>query len=180
MLFQNIEMYETKKFQYLLIHKNGSSSVRACVDPLNPVVTNKINLNKIKWTVIRDPYERFVSGLKYDLKRQNLNIEDINPSSFYHSVVNVFSRTKGNVNHTASQIPYIINSHINWYIELKDLSTFLKMHFNNVQYKNMEENKIQLNLDKEEIMKHLELDYYIYNQILGSSCLWKWQQGKIF
>jgi hypothetical protein len=54
------------------------------------------------------------------------------------------------------------------------------MHFDNVQCKNMEENKIQLNLDKKEIMKHLELDYYIYNQILGSSYLWKWQQGKIF
>jgi hypothetical protein len=82
MQFQNIELYETDKFQYLLIHKNGSSSVRACVDPLNPFVTNKINLNKIKWTVIRDPYERFVSGLKYDLKRQKSKYRRCKPFFF--------------------------------------------------------------------------------------------------
>lgn len=68
MKFQNIELYETDKFQYLLIHKNGSSSVLECIKDLNPIATEHCNFNKVRWTVIREPYERFVSGLEYDLK----------------------------------------------------------------------------------------------------------------
>mgnify|MGYP003630310156 FL=1 len=180
MLLQNIELYETNQFQYLLIHKNGSSSVVKSIENLNATVTNKVNLNKIKWTVIRDPYERFIAGLKYDLSRHSLNIKDINYSSLHNSNVNLITRDKGNVNHTASQVPYLINTHIDWYIELKDLHTFLKMHFGIVEYCNIDKNNIELNLDKEEIMKYLNLDYYVYNNIINSPNLWKWQQGKIF
>tara|TARA_Y100001972_G_C7644043_1_gene323572 strand:- start:209 stop:751 length:543 start_codon:yes stop_codon:yes gene_type:complete len=180
MYFQNIEFYETDKFQYLLIHKNGSSSVKETIKYLEPTFSTELNFSKPRWTVIRDPYERFISGLKYDLKRHNLNIEDIDIKSLFNSRIHHHSRARGNVNHTASQVPYLINSHINYYVELTDLSTFLKMHFKNVEHKNMNKIDIKLNLDKEEIMKHLELDYYIYNSILNSSCLWKWQQGNIF
>jgi len=180
MYFQNIEFYETDTFQYLLIHKNGSSTIRETIKYLNPVFSTKVNLNKVRWTVIREPYERFVSGLKYDLKRQNLDLKDIDINSTFNSRINNFSRVKGNVNHTASQVPYLINCHINWYVELKDLHRFLKIHFGTVQYKNIDKNNIELNLNKKQIMKHLELDYYVYNKILNSEHLWKWQQGKIF
>jgi hypothetical protein len=54
------------------------------------------------------------------------------------------------------------------------------MHFNEVKYCNNNPNNIELNIDKEEIMKYLDLDYYIYNQIINSPNLWKWQKGKIF
>ena len=64
MIFQNIELYETDKFQYLPIHKNGSSSVIKCIEDLDPSVTDQVNFNKIKWTVIREPYARFISGVK--------------------------------------------------------------------------------------------------------------------
>ena len=177
---QNIEFYETNKFQYLLIHKNASHSIIDCIKHLNPTVTRKINLNKIRWTVIREPYERFVSGLKYDLQRHNLDIKDIDYSSLFNSKINTFSNQKGNVNHTASQVPYLINTHINWYIEMKDLNIFMKMHFDKVEYCNENKIDIKLNLDKEEITKYLNLDYYVYNNILNSNYLWKWQQGKIF
>ncbi len=180
MIFQNIELYETNNFQYLLIHKNGSSSVIECIKNINHTITDKINLNKIKWTVIREPYERFIAGLKYDLKRQGINYKDINYSSLHNTRVNLLTRNNGHINHTASQIPYLINTHIDWYVELKDLHTFLKMHFGKVKYCNNNTNNIELNLDKEEIMKYLNLDYYVYNQIVNSSNLWKWQQGKIF
>ena len=76
MKFQNIELYETDKFQYLLIHKNGSSSVLESIKHLNPIVTYECNFNKIRWTVIREPFERFVSGLKYDLKRHSVELKD--------------------------------------------------------------------------------------------------------
>ena len=47
MKFQNIELYETDKFQYLLIHKNGSTSVLDCIKHLNPIVTENCNFNKM-------------------------------------------------------------------------------------------------------------------------------------
>jgi len=180
MIFQNIELYETDKFQYLLIHKNASSSIVNCIKHLNPIVTDKININKVRWTIIREPYERFVSGLKYDLQRHNLNIKDIDYSSLFNSKINKFSRLNGNVNHTTSQVPYLINTHINWYIEMKDLNIFMKMHFDKVEYCNENKINIKLDLDKKEIIKYLNLDYYVYNNILNSNYLWKWQQGKIF
>ena len=68
--YNNIEFYETDKFQYLLIHKNGCTSVTNLINQFDYFVTDKKNLNKIRWTVIRDPFERFMSGLKYDLKKK--------------------------------------------------------------------------------------------------------------
>ena len=182
MKFQNIELYETDKFQYLLIHKNGSSSVLECIKDLNPIATEHCNFNKVRWTVIREPYERFVSGLEYDLKRHNLELKDIDSSSLYSSRINTYSRRIGNVNHTASQVPYLMNTNIDWYVELKDLSTFLQMHFDNVKHLNVDSNKdkVELEIDKVDVDKYLDLDYYVYNDILNSPNLWKWQNGRIF
>tara|TARA_R110000803_G_scaffold210465_2_gene282362 strand:+ start:556 stop:1113 length:558 start_codon:yes stop_codon:yes gene_type:complete len=185
MFFQNIELYETDKFQYLLIHKNGSTSIRECMKDLNPVVTNKINFLKVRWTVIREPFNRFISGLKYDLKRHGLKQDEVNHDTFHNSRINLFSREKGDVNHSASQVPYLINTQIDWYIEMKDLPSFLRMHFgkseqlnqNDIDYKDTE---LNLDLDEFDIRKHLDLDYYVYKQIVNSPHLWKWQQGRIF
>ena len=98
--------------------------------------------------------------------------------------INNFSMNHGNINHSTSQVPYLINTNINWYVELKDLSIFLKMHFDKVEHVNVnkekEEEKIDLDLDPEEVRKYLEVDYYVYNEILNSHHLWKWQNGKIF
>ena len=135
---------------------------------------------KPRFCIIRDPYERFIAGLKYDLSRHGLDYKDINYSSLHNARVNLLTRNSGHVNHTASQVPYLINTCIDWYVELKDLNTFLKMHFGKVKYCNNNLNNIELNIDKEEIMKYLNLDYYIYNQIINSPNFWKWQHGKIF
>ena len=63
MHFQDLEFYETDNFQYLLIHKNACTSVLKTIEYLKPQLSNVRNIQKICWTVIRDPYERFVSGL---------------------------------------------------------------------------------------------------------------------
>ena len=39
---------------------------------------------------------------------------------------------------------------------------------------------IEKYLDKEEIMKYLHFDYYVYDHIKKSPFLWEWQHGKIF
>ena len=52
MYFQNIELFETDKFQYLLIHKNACSSVLKTIEHLSPVATEIKSNKKIKWAVI--------------------------------------------------------------------------------------------------------------------------------
>lgn len=75
-----------------------------------------------------------------------------------------------------------MNTNIDWYVELKDLSTFLQMHFDNVKHLNVDSNKdkVELEIDKVDVDKYLDLDYYVYNDILNSPNLWKWQNGRIF
>ena len=179
MIFQNIEFYETAKYQYLLIHKNASTSVLNFVCKDNYFITKNKNINKVKWTVIRDPFERFVSGLVYDLKRNNLKIEDINFNKLFTSKINEKTRKFGSVNHTCLQTLYLINSDIDWYIDINDLNVFLKMHFNESICLNKFKDH-NLTIDKKEIMKYLTIDYEIYNQVMYSDYLWEWQKGKIF
>jgi hypothetical protein len=179
MYFQNLEFYENDNFQYLLIHKNGCTSVLKSLEDLNVTYSNKRNLNKIGWTVIRDPYERFMSGFNYDLERQNLKFEDIKLEQLFSSYHEEKTREQGNVKHSSSQIPYLINTNINWYVNIKDLSLFLKMHFDKEFILNKgKENKYFF--PKEEINKYLHLDYKIYNLIINSPYLWEWQKGRIF
>ena len=180
MIVQNIEFYETDKFQYLLIHKNGCTSVTKLINEFDYVVTDIKNLNKIRWTVIRDPFERFMSGLEYDLTRNNLKIKDINIKNLFLSKVNKQTRTKGFVSHTCSQLLYLMNTDINWYIHINDLNLFLKMHFGKSVVVNKNKKEYKLKINKEEIMKYLNIDYEIYNQIMSSENLWQWQKGRIF
>ena len=178
MIFQNIEFYETPKYQYLLIHKNASTSILNFIQKDDYFITKNKNLSKVRWTVIRDPFERFVSGLVYDLKRNNLKVEDINLDKIFTSKVNEKIRQTGFVNHTCLQTLYLINADIDWYVDINDLEVFLKMHFNEKICLNKLEN-YDLKIDKEEVMKYLKIDYEVYNQIMHSENLWEWQKGKI-
>ena len=54
------------------------------------------------------------------------------------------------------------------------------MHFNQTEHCNANDENIEISIDKKEIMKYLNFDYYVYNKILNSQYLWKWQMGKIF
>ena len=62
------------------------------------------------------------------------------------------------------------------------------MHFKKSQYLNFfpEEHKkskyydIEKYLNKEDIVKYLHIDYYVYNHIKNSPFLWDLQHGKIF
>jgi len=181
MHFQNIEFFVSKKCQYLLIHKNASTSVRKCMEKLDPVVTPYPNNNTIRWTVIRDPYERFMSGLNYDLSRHNIDPTETNFRELFNGTINLFSREAGHVNHCISQVSYLINTNINYYVDIKDLHLFLKMHFGESQHlKKCRYTKPVLDIDKSEVMKYLDFDYYVYNKIKNSNNLWNWTQGRIF
>jgi hypothetical protein len=182
MFFVYPDFYETENFQYLKIPKNASNTVVKIIEEtMNYSTVTEKNSNKIKWTVIRDPYERFMSGLQYDLNRCNINLDEINlEECFNANWINPANGLKGSINHSSSQVPYLINTEIDYYIDIKDLDIFLKINFGKTLNLNKNTNKKELNLKKELVMKYLNLDYSIYNFILTSPFLWKWQQGKIF
>jgi len=65
MNFRLYDFVETDKFQFLRIHKNGNTSVNKCIlDTYGKEVRYTHQLSKkVRFCVIRDPYERFLSGL---------------------------------------------------------------------------------------------------------------------
>lgn len=191
MNFRFSELVETTKFQYVRIHKNANKSVMNCIlDTYKDDIHYTFGLSKKpRFCIIRDPYERFLSGLRYDLFINQVDIEDINIDKLFMSNENHLRNTlNGRINHCISQIPYIMNYQISHYIDINDLSLFLKMHFSKSLHYNSfpEEHKkskyydIEKYLNKENIMKYLHLDYHVYNYIKNSPFLWEWQHGKIF
>ena len=189
MNFRIAELIETDKFQYVRIHKNASMSVLDCIKENYKdkfYYTYKLSNEKPRFCIIQDPYKRFISGLRYDLFRQSVDIKDIDLKQLLSFNETHFRNNMlGNLNHCISQILYLFNYQITHYIDIDDLNIFLKMHFNKTKTLNVlppkEKNKnIEKYLDKEDILKYLHLDYHIYNQIKNSPFLWKWQHGKIF
>jgi len=192
MNFRLFELIETEKFQYVRIHKNGNASVFKCIQnnfKKEEIYSTNHLSKKTRFCIIRDPYERFVSGLKWDLWVNNINIEDVNIKKLFTSNENHFRNIMvGHINHSVSQIPYLMNCQISHYVDIEDLNIFLKMHFKKSEHENKFTNlkeKVNLKnidqyLDKNEIMKYLHMDYYIYDTIKKSPFLWEWQHGKIF
>mgnify|MGYP003655096308 FL=1 len=119
--------------------------------------------------------------MSYDLKKNNLTIEDINLDELFTCYHEINSKFNGFINHTCYQTLYLINTNIDWYIDLKDLNLFLKMHFNETFHENKKTYELKLSKKiKNKIKEYLKVDYYIYNMILTSERVWKWQKGKIF
>jgi hypothetical protein len=192
MNFRIFTLVGTPDFQFVRIYKNGNSSVTKSI--FNTYKKEEITYNtflekKPRFCIIRDPYERFISGLKFDLWRLKVDIKDVNIKKLFTSnELHVRNQMTGDLKHTVSQIPYLLNSQISHYIDIEDLNIFLKMHFSESVHeykftdlcKEEKFNDIEKHLDKEEIMKYLNIDYYVYNEIKRSCFLWDWQNGKIF
>tara|TARA_R110000744_G_scaffold77283_2_gene152689 strand:+ start:466 stop:1032 length:567 start_codon:yes stop_codon:yes gene_type:complete len=188
MNFRLFDIIETEKFQFVRIHKNGNTSVEKCIRDnfKKEEIQYVYHLSKkTRFCIIRDPYEKFLSGLKWDLQLNEVNIKDINIKQLFtaneHHQRNSWI---GRIKHSTSQIPYLFNVQCSHYVDISDLNLFLKMHFNETAH----EAKAFLNssydiekyIDKDEVMKYLHMDYYIYNSIKKSPFLWEWQHGKIF
>jgi hypothetical protein len=185
MILQNQEFYETDMFQYLLIHKNASSTVKELIkEKYNFKIVNQ-RTDKLCWTIIRDPFERLVSGLSYDLNINLFDINKINLDDLLLGKINEQSRKDGFISHCFLQSTYLFNTNVNWYVDMKNLDSFFEMHFNkNIKYNSYDQNKkkikLFLNKRKNEIHSLLKVDFFIYNQIKNSSHYWNWFNGKIF
>ena len=192
MNFRLFDIIETEKFQFVRVHKNGSTSVMKCINDNFKKEDIHISYHlskKTRFCVIRDPYERFLSGLKWDLWLNKVDIKDIDIKKLFSSNENHIRNSMiGHIKHSASQIPYFFNAQISHYIDISDLNLFLKMHFKKSEHETKLTNfkktnhlkNIEQYLDKDEIMKYLHMDYYMYDTIKKSPFLWEWQHGKIF
>lgn len=191
MNFRITELVETDKFQFLRIHKNANLTVMECIFDCYKkeeiIYTNHLS-KKPRFCIIRDPYNRFISGLRYDLIQNNLTVQDIDIKKLFTSNDNHLRNSmRGYINHSTSQIPYFMNYQISHYIDIEDLDLFLTMHFGKTKHLNSFANQtndkfynIEKYLDKDDIMKYLHMDYHFYNSIKKSPFLWEWQHGKIF
>jgi len=190
MNFRLFDIVETEKFQFVRTHKNGNGSVVKCIQnnfkKENIFYAHHLS-KKPRFCIIRDPYERFLSGLKWDLWLNKVDIKDIDIKTLFtaneHHPRNSWV---GHIKHSTSQIPYLFNVQCSHYIDLSDLHVFLKMHFGKSEYENktplhsFKDKDIEKYINKDEVMKYLHLDYYVYNSVKRSPFLWEWQHGKIF
>jgi len=182
------DLIETEKFQFVRIHKNGNQSVAKCIydnyEKEEVQITYHLS-KKPRFCIIRDPYQRFLSGLKWDLHLNQVNVKDINIKQLFtaneHHQRNSWI---GRIKHSTSQIPYLFNIQCSHYIDMLDLNLFLKMHFGKSEHltkgPDYSSEDIEKYVDKDEVMKYLHLDYYMYDRIKQSPFLWEWQHGKIF
>jgi len=107
----NYEWYNIHNSNFLVIHKSGSQTI------LNNFECAKAdygpNPNLITWAVIRNPLERFISGLAYDIKRTNrTNFDSIikNPEKLLFGEHNsIFKQQFMMVSHTYMQSLYFLN-----------------------------------------------------------------------
>lgn len=145
----------------------------------------------VRWTVIRDPYERLISGLAYDIKKTGVDkkiVLDNFEDSLYGTMSPVF-RSITNETHTFSQTCYFMGQQLDVYVDINDLDLFLEMNFGyqkvgkinevELEYKDKAIEIIEI-FGKQRVKDILSFDTFIYNTIKNSADIWKWQNGKIF
>lgn len=192
------EAYRTDKFEYLLIHKNGCQSVCRTIHrngnyAVNPYVQGGLPL----FVVVRDPWERTISGLAYDLERTYGDIseeilDEIDWERMFYQPVHKHQKATTYISHSSVQIGYLFDINPNFYVDLKNLTPFLKIHFKhqipedmkNVGNKEFKEKLTKL-LDsrkdlQDTIRKYLAVDYYFMERIRNTEILWDFPMGKMW
>tara|TARA_R110000803_G_scaffold90808_1_gene158257 strand:- start:273 stop:887 length:615 start_codon:yes stop_codon:yes gene_type:complete len=198
----NIEILVTDSNNYLMLHRNGCFQISEHLKKnFSQVVTSGntlINSNPY-WTVVRDPYERFISGIVIDLLQVYNNLDNLSKvltndhlnKLFYQNYSFLKNHQKGFLNHTALQWIYIFNQPLNFVVNIKDLDNFLDLHFKERLNStltnsplgtkdiihNFIENDLQL---KNNINLYLSPDYYYLDHAKTQNLFWTWQDGKIF
>ena len=190
MFIQNLEFYETNSFEYLLIHKTGCQSVLRTFDYINVKVIMNQNKQsgKFCWTVLRDPMDRFISGLCHNLSLSNIELNKLDLKQLLFNVIHPNLRSVSLTPLTVLQTTYFIGSKVDMFVSHRDLNNFLQINFNTSFHENkgslvlkkkvkdyIEENK---NF-KKALDKYLQIDYFVYQQILNNNQFWYWQLGKV-
>ena len=196
--FQNIEYFTSKKDQYLLIHKCACTTIReAQKDYYKDIDVLEYPLNdRVKWTVLRDPYDRFISGLSYDLVFNNYNdiqktveklIEKDKLLDNVYEYINKFFRYKSRLSHIIPQSTYIVQQPIDFYVDIKDVDLFLKLnYYKTIPSKENVGNKEVYRLVKEVVDNYKQrvldiysMDYYMIDRLKSNNMFWQWSNGNV-
>lgn len=181
---------------YLVIQKCGNSYLRSL---MSEVYDKKLTIEhtyfrpntNITWTIIRHPYERFISGLAYDIWINNYTNYDYifgNLEKVFQQPINSTFKNTGKVSHTILQSSYLIGQSIDMFVDLSELTEFSLYNFGKIgKVKNETPGDLKMDL-KEKIIKYdveqrindiLFNDLKIYNEIINSDRLWCWQNGNV-
>jgi len=190
MFVQNLEFFEAKNFEYLLIHKTGCQSVLKTFDFKKLKITGLFNKQsgKFCWTVLRDPKERFISGLCHNLSLSNIELEKLDLKQLLFNTIHPELRAVSRTPLTILQTTYLIGSKIDMFVLHNDLNNFLKVNFGVSFHENKGSSVIKNKVKKfikdnknfeKELDKYLEIDYFVYQQILNNNKFWYWQLGKV-
>jgi len=196
-MFNPIECYCTEKFQYILIHKNGCSMIIDTMMNNHSVNVNEFVYNdRPAFAVIRDPWDRTISGLSYDLERSFGDVTEsildhIDFKRLFYQPINKSQRITGYISHTSVQTGYLFDVTPTFYVDLKDLTNFLSIHFENVSFHRRNQsckkikNKLLEILDsrsdiKDDFQKYLSIDYYFIDRIKNTEVLWDFSMGKMW
>jgi hypothetical protein len=210
MITQYTEVYSTEEFQYLLIHKNGCTSVMDSITTRYPEFCYSPQSIKpsqsVVWAVYRDPIDRFVASVAYDLKENDIEITETNVLEFVGSVKTyIYGKTnvspsishvdlyKGvhKMRHSLSQTMYLFDNNVDILVRMEDLGKFLFMHFGTPlhQVRNQGDTKdkgrvleiLRANRPLLELVKaYLAADYYTFESFIGADRVWTWGNGRIF
>lgn len=192
----NKEWLVAPTHNYLIIQKCGNSYVRNLLcnfynTSLRIEQTYFRPNQNITWTVIRQPYERFISGLAYDIWINNYTnydkIFDNLELLFKHSVSSTFKNT-GKVIHTLLQNSYLLGQSIDMFVDISSLTEFCLYNFKKVdKIKNETPGELKMLVKEQIITRGMEqritdillADTIVYEEILKSDRLWYWQNGNV-
>lgn len=178
---------------YLVIQKCGNSYVRDIFKKFygdDFFIAKEANRN-LRWTVVRNPRERFISGLAYDIWKNNYKNYDSLFSNIDKIVQYPVSSTfynMGRVKHTILQSAYLVLQNVDVFVEIKDLTEFCLLNFGMTSdVTNSVPDEYTLRVKTEITDRNLQQriddlisnDVYLYNQIMNSDRLWCWQNGNI-
>jgi len=154
--------------------------------------------------VIRDPYERLISGITYDLKMFDHNIfnkkrvakEILLDKNFIKSIFSRSGpfRTLGKTVHYIPQFFYFLPENVDFFVMLEDVDRFFESNMDvdlkkvknkqknssNEKYKKIVESIIK---DHDElnrsIQDHLSFEYYAIDMLYMNDRVWRWNYGKV-
>lgn len=200
---QNIDIYTTPTDHYLVIQKNGCTQILSHIK--QNYDQNSLSLNtslplktKPYWTTVREPYERFISGLTYDVLRHYGDLNKLEEIITLSNLKRMFNKRmpveikkyeEGSILHTTLQWNYMWNQNLDFIVDIKNLNTFLDVHYSirlNVpnETPTSKKNQVKDYIDnhplKPVIDSYLDPDYHLYNQLYNVGYIWDWQSGKMF
>lgn len=198
-MLNHAEWYVLPTHNYLLIQKTGCSYIlnvfesfyRDASDISSPTIPQE-NQKNVCWTAIRNPHERFISGLAYDMWMTNVNCDHLfsDLPNLINGHISAHFRSSRKVQHTLSQVSYIMYQPISFFVDIRDLTEFCFINFGVIlnedhqnkvpkDFKILVEQEIEKRGLTQRVQDLLSYETYVYNKIMQSDHVWRWQNGNV-